>query len=158
MRVLLIRQCCNPLPGDRMEIRTYRSEDRDQLVALWDTVFPNSTGHNEPNGAIERKVLAADSLFFVAADAGTIAGAVIAGYDGHRGWLYSLAVTPGNRRQGLGTRLVRHVEASLERLGCPKLNLQVRAENAEVAAFYESLGFATSAVLSFLEQRVRVLP
>ena len=82
-----------------------------------------------------------DGLFFVAADAGAIVGTLLAGYDGHRGWLYSLAVTPDRRRCGIATQLVRHAEQALSRLGCPKLNLQVRVDNSEVVAFYESLGF-----------------
>ena len=65
----------------------------------------------------------------------------MAGYDGHRGWLYSLAVAPEARRRGLGSQLVVHAQSALAKLGCQKLNLQVRADNGEVAAFYQSLGF-----------------
>ena len=124
-----------------MEVREYHSADHDAVVSLWDCVFPNSTGHNEPRGAIERKVAADDGLFFVAADVGAIIGTVLAGYDGHRGWLYSLAVAPDWRRCGIASQLVRHAEQALSQLGCPKLNLQVRADNSEVVAFYKSLGF-----------------
>ncbi|MDH3582755.1 MAG: GNAT family acetyltransferase [Phycisphaerae bacterium] len=124
-----------------MNIRPYHPDDHASVVALWVAVFPDSTGRNEPNGAIERKVAVDDGLFFVAEDAGVVIGTVLAGYDGHRGWLYSLAVAPDRRRRGIATQLVRHAEGALTQLGCPKLNLQVRAENAEVVAFYESLGF-----------------
>tara|TARA_R110002111_G_scaffold247242_1_gene310390 strand:- start:32 stop:448 length:417 start_codon:yes stop_codon:yes gene_type:complete len=131
-----------------MEIRNYQSADQLQVVALWDTVFPNSTGHNEPRGAIDRKVRADDALFFVAADGDAIIGTVLAGYDGHRGWLYSLAVARSQRRSGIGTRLVRHAETALANLGCPKVNLQVRADNADVVKFYQSLGFASEERIS----------
>lgn len=124
-----------------MKIRNFETADRELVVALWETVFPNSTGHNEPNGSIERKVLVSDDLFFVAVDGDSVIGTVLAGYDGHRGWLYSLAVAPTHRRNGIGTQLVRHAESALAGRGCPKLNLQVRADNAGVVAFYESLGF-----------------
>lgn len=124
-----------------MRIRTYQPADREMVVTLWETVFPNSMGHNDPNTSIERKVLADDGLFFVAFNDNSVIGTVLAGYDGHRGWLYSLAVAPTHRRNGVGTQLVRHAERVLETLGCPKLNLQVRSDNREVVAFYESLGF-----------------
>lgn len=124
-----------------MKIRTFQSNDRLAVVSLWNLVFPNSTGHNDPDGSIERKVAQDDGLFFIAEDDGSIVGTVLAGYDGHRGWIYSLAVAPDLRRRGIATRLVLHVEKELLTRGCIKLNLQVRAENFEVVAFYESLGF-----------------
>ncbi|MEM1293507.1 MAG: GNAT family N-acetyltransferase, partial [Cyanobacteria bacterium P01_H01_bin.162] len=70
------------------------------------------------------------------------------GYDDHRGWIYSLAVAPELRRCGIGSQLMRHAEHELALLGCPKINLQVRADNAEVVAFYESLGFRAEARIS----------
>ena len=131
-----------------MQIREYRVGDRESVVTLWKEVFPNnSAGHNDPSFTIDRKREVNDGLFFVAVEDHKLVGTIIAGYDGHRGWLYSLAVRPGQRRRGIGTRLVRHAEAALAQRGCAKVNLQVRAENAEVMAFYESLGYLT-------EQRV----
>ena len=81
-------------------------------------------------------------LFFVALLDGKLVGTVMGGYDGHRGWVYSLAVTPELRRRGIGTALVRHVERALRERGCPKINLQVLASNAATVAFYEKLGYA----------------
>jgi ribosomal protein S18 acetylase RimI-like enzyme len=124
-----------------MLIRNYVADDRDAVVDLWLTVFPRSTGHNDPGTSIDRKIAADDGLFFVATDDANVAGTVMAGYDGHRGWLYSVAVSPAFRRRGVGTRLVRHAESELSRRGCPKVNLQVIADNSEVVAFYRSLGF-----------------
>ncbi|NQV25832.1 MAG: GNAT family acetyltransferase [Rhodopirellula sp.] len=124
-----------------MEIRNYELADRQQVVALWNEVFPGSTGHNDPKASIDRKVGANDGLFFVAADGSLIVGTVLAGYDGHRGWLYSVAIAPDRRRDGIGSQLIRHAEQVLAQRGCPKLNIQVRADNAKVVAFYESLGF-----------------
>lgn len=124
-----------------MDIRTYTCDDREQVVAIWNEIFPDSIGHNEPVGAIDRKLSVGDDLFFVAAEGETIVGTIMAGYDGHRGWLYSVAVDNTFRRRGIGSQLVRHAESALAKLGCPKINLQVRAGNASVTAFYESLGF-----------------
>ena len=69
-------------------------------------------------------------------------GTVMGGYDGHRGWVYSLAVVPEVRRRGVGTALMRHVERELAVRGCPKVNLQVLASNAATVAFYEKLGYS----------------
>ncbi|MFV9675660.1 MAG: GNAT family acetyltransferase, partial [Anaerolineales bacterium] len=68
-------------------------------------------------------------------------GTAMAGFDGHRGWVYYVAVHPDYRRQGIGSALMSEVEAALAHHGCPKLNLQIRSSNAEVQAFYESLGY-----------------
>lgn len=127
--------------GMTMEIRNYVSADQEQVVDLWNDVFPYSTGHNDPAIAINRKVRTDDGLFFVATEERSVVGTAIAGYDGHRGWLYSVAVSNRFRRQGVGTLLVRHAELALAELGCPKMNLQVRADNSDVSSFYESLGF-----------------
>jgi ribosomal protein S18 acetylase RimI-like enzyme len=66
----------------------------------------------------------------------------MAGYDGHRGWLYSVAVHPSHRREGLGAKLVRHAEDALITRGCMKINLQIVSANASVADFYEALGYS----------------
>ena len=131
-----------------MVIRNYQSSDRDQVVVLWNAVFPGSTGHNDPGESIGRKVAVDDGLFFVALDGDVIVGTALAGYDGHRGWLYSIAVSPDRQRCGIGTKLVRHAEEVLAQRGCPKLNLQVRTDNAAVVAFYESLGYQTEERIS----------
>jgi hypothetical protein len=72
---------------------------------------------------------------------GRIAGTVMAGYDGHRGWVHLVAVDPRYRRRGVGSALMRRAEALLDAMGCPKLNLQVRPTTPEIVGFYESLGF-----------------
>lgn len=124
-----------------MNIRIFDPADRAEVVSLWNRVFPYSTGHNDPDTAIDRKLAAQDDLFFVVEDEEAIVGTVMLGYDGHRGWMYSLAVQPDAQRKRIGTELVRHSERVLATLGCPKLNLQVRGDNSQVADFYRSLGF-----------------
>jgi ribosomal protein S18 acetylase RimI-like enzyme len=81
-------------------------------------------------------------LFFVARLDGLLVGTVMSGYDGHRGWVYSLAVGSEVRRRGSGTALMQHVERELASRGCPKVNLQVLASNAATVAFYEKLGYS----------------
>lgn len=123
-------------------IRPYDdTTDRAQVEALWRTVFGYETAHNVPALVIARKIAVRDGLFFVAAADGVLGGTVMAGYDGHRGWLYAVAVHPSHRQTGLGRALVRHAEAALARRGCMKINLQLLASNAATTAFYAALGY-----------------
>ncbi len=115
---------------------------RGAVIALWESAFGYAGAHNAPGFAIDQKVAAADGLFFVALLGGQPVGTIMAGYDGHRGWLYSLAVAAAHRRGGIGTALVRHAEAELATRGCAKINLQVLPANASVTGFYRALGYA----------------
>jgi ribosomal protein S18 acetylase RimI-like enzyme len=130
-----------------MDIRKYKVEDHNEVVGLLRRVFPDDPPHNEPSRVIEAK-LAIDDLIFVAVDKGIIIGVAMAGYDGHRGWLYSVAVDPNNRRLGIGHGLVEHAIKVLKNIGCIKVNLQVRSSNSEVVAFYKALGFETEERIS----------
>ena len=127
--------------------RRYIDADRDELVALWERVFPHASPHNAPLKMLTEK-LKVDDLVFVATLDGDIVGACMAGYDGHRGWLYAVAVAPEQRRTGVGRALLRYTLSALARLGCGKVNLQIRAGNSEVIAFYRSLGFVIEARVS----------
>ena len=136
-----------------MNIRNFQNTDRSALVALWNTVFPDDPAHNEPSAVIEAK-LAVDDLIFVAEHDGVLIGACMAGYDGHRGWLYAVAVLKEQRRNGTGQALVKYAMQSLKEIGCIKVNLQIRTTNTQVEAFYKALGFAAEERLSmgaFLE-------
>lgn len=122
------------------KVRTYQDKDREALISLWRLVFPDDPPHNNPSLVITAK-LAIDDLIFVALKYDCIVGAAMAGYDGHRGWLYAVAVDHDHRRQGIASRLVKYALDTLCQLGCIKTNLQVRSDNAQVVSFYESLGF-----------------
>ncbi len=130
-----------------MKIRKFQGKDRYSLIKLWRRVFPDNPPHNEPSKVIESK-LAIDDLIFVEESNNEIIGACMAGYDGHREWLYAVAVLSEHRRSGIGTQLVKHAMKVFKELGCIKVNLQIRSTNTEVAAFYESLGFAREDRLS----------
>ena len=122
-------------------IRSYTDADESAVIALWRDTIADASPHNDPALSIRKKMEAGGELFLVAEAAGVLVGAVMGGYDGHRGWVYSLAVREPYRRQGIGRALVRHLEAALAERGCLKINLQVRTSNAAVAAFYQALGF-----------------
>ena len=130
-----------------MKIRQFCESDRSDLIKLWHAVFPDDPSHNEPSKVIEAK-LAIDNLIFVAEHEGLIIGACMAGYDGHRGWLYAVAVCKEQRRSGAGSALVQHAIQALKVMGCIKVNLQIRATNTEVTTFYKSLGFVIEERLS----------
>jgi ribosomal protein S18 acetylase RimI-like enzyme len=121
---------------------------RRQVVALWEEVFAYEAAHNKPTLAIDKKIAVDDQLFFVALADNTVVGTVMAGYDGHRGWIYSVAVAPTHRRQGLGSRLVAHAERALISKGCVKINLQISEGNESVTAFYATLGYSSERRIS----------
>jgi len=130
------------------QIGPYRASDQADVVALWEDVFRGDPPANAPLGMIQRKLTVQPELFLVARVDGALAGTVLAGFDGVRGWIHHLAVAPGFRRRGIASALMRAAEAGLLALGCPKVNLQVRTTNAEVVAFYRSLGYAVEERLS----------
>lgn len=121
---------------------------RSQVVALWETVFGYEAAHNKPSLVVDKKVAVDDQLFFIAAADNEVVGTIMAGYDGHRGWIYSVAVSPSRRRQGIGSRLVSHAERALICKGCVKINLQIMEGNESVIEFYSSLGFAVERRIS----------
>ena len=131
-----------------MEIRPYRLEDEASLVELWDRCGL-LRAWNDPRKDIARKLRVQPDLFLVGTIDGTIVASVMGGYDGHRGWINYLAVDPDLRRRGLARALMAEVEAQLRVRGCPKINLQVRRGNQEVAAFYHAIGFGEDDVVSF---------
>ena len=123
-------------------IRPYHSSDHPDVVFLWSEVFPNEPAWNDAALIIQRKLAVQPDLFLVALSNKTkVVGTVIAGYDGVRGWVHHLAVHPASRRKGVGRALMLAAESALENLGCPKLNLQVRATNSAAVSFYRSLGY-----------------
>ncbi|AXF09899.1 GNAT family acetyltransferase [Paraburkholderia graminis] len=136
-----------------LSIRRFDARDTDAVIALWQQAFPEyrdaTRPQRNPRLSIANKLATQPELFFVAVLGERVVGTVMGGYDGHRGWLYSLAVDESLRRHGIGSRLVAHVEAALTALGCPKLNLQVLSAKNDVRAFYEALGYRADEVVSF---------
>lgn len=124
-----------------IEVRPYVSGDHDELVALWRDVFAGDPPWNEPSGMIQRKLTVQPELLLVALVDGRLVGAVMGGFDGVRGWIHHLAVRPDSRRRGIGRELMHAAEAGLAELGCPKVNLQVRATNTAVISFYRAMGY-----------------
>ncbi|WP_294263218.1 GNAT family acetyltransferase [uncultured Sphingomonas sp.] len=122
-------------------IRPFAPGDLDGLDALWRTCFPEDPPRNAAPVSVPEKLRVEPGSVLVAEEAGVIVGSVMHGYDGHRGWLWGVAVAPSHRGRGLGAALVRAAEAALAARGCPKINLQIREGNTAVTAFYERLGY-----------------
>ena len=128
-------------------VRTFGEPDRQDVIALWEA-SGLTRPWNDPGSDIDRKLAVDDSLLMVAELDGRIVGTVMAGYDGHRGWVNYLAVEPAVRGTGLGAQLMLEAERRLVALGCPKVNLQVRQDNANAVSFYERLGYVDDDVIS----------
>ena len=130
-----------------MHIRPYEPADEDQVVALWQRCGLTRPW-NDPRKDIRRKRAVRRDLFLVGVLDGAVVGTVMAGYDGHRGWIYYLGVDPDHQRRGFGRLLMEEAETRLRAAGCPKINLQVRTSNTAVVAFYQSMGYALDEVVS----------
>jgi ribosomal protein S18 acetylase RimI-like enzyme len=125
-----------------LTIRPYHESDEVGVIRLWRQVFPDNPPWNDPKADILRKLGCQRELFLVGEEEGKIVATVMAGFDGHRGWVHLVAVSPNCRRQGFGGAIMNEAEKKLRQIGCTKINLQVRASNLGVVSFYEKLGFA----------------
>ena len=126
--------------GHAFHIDQYQPEDQAAVIELWQHCGL-VVDWNHPERDIERKLADSPELFFVGRVGPRLVGCCMAGYDGHRGWIYFLAVSPEWQRQGFAACLVEHAENSLRELGCPKIDLMVRDSNKAVQAFYRSIGY-----------------
>ncbi len=128
------------------KIRLFQDSDRSNVIDLWhrcNLVVPQ----NDPQHDIDMKLKVQSDLFFVGTIGGRIVATVMAGYDGHRGWIYYLAVDPNYQRKQIGRRMMEKAESALQKRGCPKINLQVRTSNQAVISFYKRLGFSNDDVI-----------
>lgn len=128
-------------------IRPFTLEDSIAVIAIWkkcDLVRP----WNDPHKDIARKLQVNPELFLVAELNGRLAGTVMGGYEGHRGWINYLAVLPTFQKQGIGRALMETIEEKLLAMGCPKINLQVRSSNTAVIQFYGHIGYHIDEVVS----------
>lgn len=132
-------------------VRAFERADTESVVALWDEAGLTRPW-NDPRLDIERKLTVQPELFLVVEesegrgserepDERLIVGSVMAGYDGHRGWLYYLATAASHRQRGVARSLVREAERRLLAMGCPKVQLMVREGNDAVLGFYDALGY-----------------
>ncbi len=131
-----------------MDIRSYQESDQDAVIDLWvrcELVRP----WNDSARDIARKLDVQRELFLVGEVDGEVVATVMAGYEGHRGWVNYLAVDPDRQRGGHGRAMMREAERRMQAMGCPKVNLQVRSSNRAVIEFYERIGYQVEERVSF---------
>jgi len=132
---------------DNLEIRPFQMGDEATVVQLWQDC-QLTRNYNDPHQDILRKLAMQADLFLVGILGGRLIASVMAGYEGHRGWLNYLAVAPDCRQRGFARQLVDAAEQRLRLLGCPKINIQLRQDNTQVLKFYQKIGFQVDEVIS----------
>ena len=140
-----------------MHIRAFGEADRAQVVSLWERcglIVP----WNDPHADIDRKLQVQPELFLVGEIDGSVVATAMGGYDGHRGWVFYLAVEPAHRRRGLGREIMERLEGLLRERGCPKINLEVRRSNLDVVRFYERIGYRDNDVVGLGKRLVEDRP
>jgi ribosomal protein S18 acetylase RimI-like enzyme len=133
--------------GANLIIRPCRPEDRAAVLALWRAAGLDRPP-NQPEVDLANITGGDRGTLFVGELAGQVAATTVAAEDGHRGWIYYVAVRPSLQARGIGTRMVRHAEAYLAARGVPKMLLLIRHHNTAVQAFYQRLGYATEPCLT----------
>ncbi|MDA0988977.1 MAG: GNAT family acetyltransferase [Chloroflexi bacterium] len=128
-------------------IRPYQESDQQSVVKLWRDCGL-VVASNDPVKDIHRKLEIQQEMFLVGVLDTRLVAAMMAGYEGHRGWINYLAVEPGFQGAGIGSRIMEEAEARLRTLGCPKINLQIRRSNADVGEFYKKIGYSVDDVVS----------
>lgn len=124
-----------------ISIAEYADHHFDGIDALWRNAFPNDAPWNAARVSIPQKLRYQPNLFLVAVEVDRVFGSIMAGYDGHRGWISRIAVLQSCRGNGIGEALIREAEKRLADLGCTKINLQVVASNSTVLGFYRKCGY-----------------
>jgi ribosomal protein S18 acetylase RimI-like enzyme len=137
-----------------MLIRAYADKDEKQVIELWNECGLTRSWNN-PQLDIQRKQKVQSEWFFVGEENDAVIATAMFGYDGHRGWVNYLAVSPNHQRKGYANKLMQHGEMILKSVGCPKLNLQIRATNTQVQAFYKSIGYTEDEVVSFGKRLIK---
>ena len=140
-----------------IHIRKYRMDDEQQVIDLWmecSLVVPS----NNPKSDIERKMVDSPDLFFVCEMENRVVASCMAGYDGHRGWIYYLAVSPEMQKQGIASSIMEHAEEVLKNMGCPKIDLMVRKSNEGVISFYHKIGYGEDPVVVLSKRLIEDKP
>jgi ribosomal protein S18 acetylase RimI-like enzyme len=131
----------------QISVRPFQKRDEEAVVRLWKEcglVVP----WNDPRKDIRRKMSVQPDMFLVGSSGERVVATVMAGYEGHRGWINYLAVHPDLMRRGIGKLMMDRAEYLLKEAGCPKVNLQVRSANQQVIEFYRNTGYEVDDVVS----------
>jgi ribosomal protein S18 acetylase RimI-like enzyme len=134
-------------------IRPFQSSDQESVIALW-----RASGllrpWNDPIKDIQRKVAEQPELFLVGESEAAVVATAMVGYEGHRGWIYYMAVAPDKQGHALGGRMIRAAEDMLLARGCPKVCLMVRTSNTGVIDFYRKQGYEVDDVVAMAKRLI----
>lgn len=131
-----------------MTVDELTERDGDEAVALWEAVGLTRPW-NDPVADFRRCDEGSSSAILGVRDGDRLVGTVMVGDDGHRGWVYYVAVATDRRREGIGSALLAAAEEWLRARGAVKLQLMVRDDNVAARAFYEERGFVVNDVTVF---------
>lgn len=134
--------------SDDLDIREIEDADVSSLIALWQT-SGLTRPWNDPEADIDQARGNTHSKILVGLLQGEIVASIMVGEDGHRGWVYYLAVDPRHKQHGLGRCMMDAAELWLRGRGVPKLNLMIRNDNAAATGFYERIGYSRSDVVCY---------
>lgn len=135
-----------------LKIRRLTSAEVKAAIALWrvtDLLKP----WNDPQADADRALATPTSTILAGLLNDQLVATAMVGSDGHRGWVYYLAVSPGHQRCGFGSQMMAACEAWVADLGIPKIQLMVRAENHATARFYRRIGYEVGEFI-FLSKRL----
>lgn len=124
-------------------IRPFEPQDRQAIISLWAEAFPDDPPWNAPAAMLRAKEDFQPGGLLVGVNETAVVAVVMAGYDGHRGWINALAVAAPCRGRGYGKAMLQAAVALLEGQGAVKVNLQIRGDNTRLEGFYQSCGFTT---------------
>ena len=137
-----------PAPTTALSIAPIGDADVADVVALWQACGLTRPW-NDPAADIALARRGPNSTVLIGRDGGTIVATAMVGHDGHRGWVYYVAVDPDRRGQGHGRAIMNAVEDWLRAADIPKLQLLVRRDNAKAGAFYQSIGYEEAETIVF---------
>ena len=136
--------------GHELVLREVRASDGDELRKLWKSVGFGSGGDDDRS--LARMARRNPGLLLVATEGGRIVGSALGGFDGRRGWLYHVATAEDHRRQGVATKLVERIEASLADLGCPNVSVSVGEGRDAAHAFWTARGYDLNPARQFRKE------
>ena len=137
-----------PAPVAALAVAEIADTDVADVVALWQRCGLTRPW-NDPASDIALARRRENSTVLVGRANGAVVATAMVGHDGHRGWVYYVAVDPEHRIKGLGRAIMDACEAWLRAAGVPKLQLLVRRENARAGAFYQSIGYEEADTIVF---------
>jgi ribosomal protein S18 acetylase RimI-like enzyme len=140
-----------------LQIRAFRMEDGDALLALW-KACGILAWEPAPKTTIHKKVSHSPEGFLVGLADGKVVASLIVGYDGLRGWLYRLAVLPEYRHRGIARALVEQAENWLRDRGCVRVKLQVEPRGQDAIGFYRAVGYEQQELFDMYKWLVKPEP